>query len=75
MLGILYHGTKLEANARNSVPNHFTENKTTRNSVLWNKNISTHLGFCSESFRGKDNNSEFRFEACLRRKHAFNSVC
>ncbi len=30
MLGILYHGTKLEANAQNSVLNHTTEEKTTR---------------------------------------------
>jgi hypothetical protein len=33
MLGILYRGTKLEANARNSVPNHSAEETTTRNSV------------------------------------------
>ncbi len=33
MLGILYHGTKLEANPRNSVLNHSAEEKTTRNSV------------------------------------------
>jgi hypothetical protein len=33
MLGILYRGTKLEANFRNSVLNHSTEEKTTRNSV------------------------------------------
>jgi hypothetical protein len=43
MLGILYHGTKLEANAWNSILNHSTEEKTTRNSVPWNKNISKHL--------------------------------
>jgi hypothetical protein len=65
MLGILYHGTKLEANARNSrnsILNHSVEEKTTWNSVLWNKNISKHLEFCSESFSGRDNNSEFRSE-------------
>ncbi len=72
MLGILYHGTKLEANARNYVLNHSAEPKTTRNSVPWNKNLSKHLEFCSEPFRGRDNNSEFRFEACLGRKHAVN---
>jgi hypothetical protein len=43
MLGILYHGTKLEANARNSILNHSAEEKTTRNSVPWNKNISKDL--------------------------------
>jgi hypothetical protein len=78
MLGILSNGTKLEANARNSrnfILNHSVEEKTTRNSVLWNKNISKHLEFCSESFRRRDNNSEFRSEACLGRKRAVNSVC
>jgi hypothetical protein len=48
MFGILYYGTKLEANARNSVLNHSAEKK---------------------------NNTEFRSQACLRRKHAVNSVC
>jgi hypothetical protein len=33
MLEILYHGTKLEANALNSILNHSAEEKTTRNSV------------------------------------------
>ncbi len=65
MLGILYHGTKLEANARNSVLNHSAEEKTTRNSVPWKKTVSKHLEFCSEPFCGRDNNSEFRSEACL----------
>ena len=40
MLGILYHGTKIEANSRNFVRNHSAEEKTTRNSVPWNKNRS-----------------------------------
>jgi hypothetical protein len=75
ILGILYHGTKLDANARNSVLNHSAEENTTRNSVPWNKNISKYLEFCSEPFRGRDNYSEFRSEACLGRKHAVNSVC
>jgi hypothetical protein len=34
MLGILYHGTKLEANDQNSVPNHSAEEIKTRNFVL-----------------------------------------
>jgi hypothetical protein len=66
MLGILYHGTKLEANARNSVLNQSAEEQKTRNSVPWKKNTSKHLEFCSEPFRGRDNNSEFRSEACLK---------
>jgi hypothetical protein len=40
MLGTQYHGTKLEANTCNSVPNHSAEEKTTWNSVSWNKNRS-----------------------------------
>ncbi len=71
MLGILYHGTKLEANARNSVLNHSAEEKTTRNSVWWNKNVIKHLEFCSEPFRGRDNDSEYRSEHAVveRCKH------
>ncbi len=34
MIGILYHGTKLEANARNSILNHSAEETTTWNSIL-----------------------------------------
>jgi hypothetical protein len=34
--------------------------KTTQNSVPWNKNWSKHLKFCSEPFRGRENNSKFR---------------
>ncbi len=75
MLGILYHGKKLEANAWNSILNHSAEEKTTRNSVPWNKNISKHLKLCSKPFHGRDNSSKFQFEACLRSKHAVNSVC
>jgi hypothetical protein len=37
MLEILYRGTKIEANSRNSVRNHSAKKKTTRNSVPWNK--------------------------------------
>ncbi len=69
---LLFRGTE---NSRNSVLNHSAEEKTTRNSVPWNKNISNHFEFCSEPFRGRDNNSKFRSEACLRRQHAVNSVC
>ncbi len=86
MLGILYRGK----NSRNSVLYHSAEERTTRNSVPWNKNRSKHLEFCSEPCRGRKNNSEFcsmeqkycrsklsefRSEACLGRKHAVNSVC
>ncbi len=42
------------------VPNYSTEEKTTRNSVPWNKNRNKFLEFCSEAF--------------YRRKHALNSV-
>jgi hypothetical protein len=74
MLRILYHGTKIEANSRNSVLNHSTEQKTleipnrsaeeknVQKSVLWKKSRSKI--------------SEFRFfEACLGQRHAVYSVC
>jgi hypothetical protein len=32
-LGFLFHGTKIEANSWNSIPNHSVEEKTTRNFV------------------------------------------
>ncbi len=62
LLVILYHGTKLEANARNSVLSHSSEEKTTLNSIPWNKNISKYLESCSKPFHGRDNNSEFRLK-------------
>jgi hypothetical protein len=49
---------KIETKSRNSVLNHFAEEKTTWNAVLWNKNRSKHLEFCSEPFRGREINSE-----------------
>ncbi len=45
-------------NFRYSVPNPSAEEKTTRNSVPWNKNRSKLLEFRSEPFRGRKNNSE-----------------
>jgi hypothetical protein len=60
MLAILYRGTKIEANSRNSVLNHSAEVKTTRKSVPWNKNRSKHLEICSKPFHGRETNSEFR---------------
>jgi hypothetical protein len=38
MLEMLYRGTKIEADSWNSVLNYSEEEKTTRNSVPWNKN-------------------------------------
>jgi hypothetical protein len=40
MLGIPYRGTKLKQNFRNFVLNNSAEEKTTRNSVPWNKDNS-----------------------------------
>jgi hypothetical protein len=54
MLGILYHGTKIEAKSRNPVLNHSAEQKT--------------LGIPSEPFR-RGELSEFRSKACLGQKH------
>ncbi len=61
MLGILYHGTKLEANARNSetIPR---KRKQLGIPFHGTKKISKHLEFCSKPFRERDNNSEFRSE-------------
>ncbi len=36
-LGIPFRGTKIKANSQNSFPNPSAEEKTTRNSVPWNK--------------------------------------
>jgi hypothetical protein len=69
MFGIMYRGTEIEANTRNSVPNHSAEEKPTRNSVPWKKN-SSNLRLLLIA-----NLSEFRSETCHGRKHAVNSVC
>ncbi len=69
MFGILYSETKIEANTRNSVPNHSAEEKPTRNSVP-RKKISCNLRLLLFA-----NLSEFRSEAFLGRKQAVNTVC
>jgi hypothetical protein len=46
--------------SRNSVPNPSVEEKTTRDSVLLNKNRSKLSEFPSEPFIGRENNSEFQ---------------
>jgi len=66
MLGILYSGSKVEANSRNSRPNHSAEEKNAqnsvpsrssleknaRNSVPWNRNRNKLSEFRSEEFDG-----------------------
>ncbi len=47
-------------NSRNSVPNPSAEEKTVRNSVPLNKNISKLSEFPSKPFSERENNSEFR---------------
>jgi hypothetical protein len=54
MLRILYHGTKIELNSRNSVLNHSAEEKTTRMSIPLNKKRNKHLEFRSEPFRRRE---------------------
>jgi hypothetical protein len=49
-----YHGTKIEANSWNSPLNHSTKEKTTRNSVPWNKSRSKLSEFCSEAVSGEN---------------------
>jgi hypothetical protein len=44
-LGIPFHGTKIEENYRNSLPNPSAKEKTTRNFVPWNKIRSKLLEF------------------------------
>ncbi len=51
----LYSGTKIEADSWTSA-----EEKNARNSVRYNKNRSKLSGFRSESFSGRENDSEFR---------------
>jgi hypothetical protein len=60
MLGILYSGTKKEANPRDSVPHHSAEEENARNFVPCKKNMSKLSEFLSEPFHGRENNSEFR---------------
>ncbi len=47
-------------NSRNSVPNCSAEEKIAQNSVPWNKIRSKCSEFRSETFRRRENNSEFR---------------
>ncbi len=55
MLRILYLWTETEANFRNFVLEDFAEERTARNSVPWNKNLSKLSEFCSEAFCGRKN--------------------
>ncbi len=57
-LGIPFHETKIDANSRNSVPNHSAEENTTRNSFPCNKNWRIHSECRSEPFHGRETNSE-----------------
>ncbi len=54
MLGILYHGTKIEGNSRNSVLDHSGEEEPTRNSIPWSKNRSKLLEIRSEACLGEN---------------------
>ncbi len=79
------HGTKLEANARNSVLNHSAEVirfwtipqkiKQLRIPFRGTKCKQTHGILFWTIPRKRQQLKEFCFEACLRRKHAVNSVC
>jgi hypothetical protein len=74
MLGIMYHGTKIEANSRNSVLNHSAEEKTTQNFVPWNKNTSNHLEFCSEPILRKRKQLGILFRGTKLEENSRNSV-
>jgi hypothetical protein len=72
MPGILYSGTKIEANSRNSILNHSAEEKNARNSVPCNKNRSKLSEFHSEPIRGRENNSELHsVEQKQKQTHRF----
>jgi hypothetical protein len=63
MLGILYHGTKLEANARNSVLNHSAEEKTTSEFHSVEQKYKQTLGILFRTIPRKRQHSEFRSHA------------
>ncbi len=54
-LGIPFGGTKIDANFRNFIPEHFAEEKTAQNSVPSNKNRRKLSEFCSQAFHGRKN--------------------
>jgi hypothetical protein len=58
MLGILYSET-IEANSRNSVPNHSAKEKYARKLLYHGTKIEA-ISRNSEPFLGRENNSEFR---------------
>jgi hypothetical protein len=68
MFESLYRETKIEANTWNSVPNHSTERETNSEFRSVEQN-SSNLRLLLIA-----NLSEFRFEECLGRKHAVNTV-
>jgi carboxylesterase type B len=72
MLGILYHGTKIEANSWNSFLNHSTEEKTTRNSVPWNKSRSKLSEFRSKA--ASDKNILFAGAGFFRKTNLFHVI-
>jgi hypothetical protein len=57
-LRIPFRRTKIEANSWNSLPNSSMEEKTSQNSVPWNKNRNKLSEFRSELFRVRENYSE-----------------
>jgi hypothetical protein len=54
MFGFLFRGTKIEANSRNSDPNHFAKEKKGQNSIPCMKNRSKLWEIRSETFRGRE---------------------
>ncbi len=74
MLGILFHGTKIEANSRNSVLKHSAEQKTLGIQLRTVPQRRKMLEFYSVK-KNRSKLSKFRSEACLGQKHAVYSVC
>ncbi len=69
---LLFRGTE---NSRNSVSNPSAKEKTTRNSIPWNRNRSKFSEFLSESFRGRENNTEQNAAAAVYESTHFENSC
>ncbi len=76
-LGIPFRGTIIEANSWNSLPfqSPSAEEKTTRHSLLWSKNISKFSEFLSKQFRGRENDSEQNAAAAVSDSYPIESSC
>jgi hypothetical protein len=68
MIGILFHGTKIEANSPEFHPNHSEEEKTTRNFLPWNKNRIKLFGIPFQNLTQARNQLRIPFHGIKRSK-------